>query len=51
MAVVIVGKYSETESPSWEGGSDFAVHKIPSFLRNPEVHKHETFSGHVSVTD
>jgi hypothetical protein len=51
MAVVILRKYSATQRPSWEGGSDRAVHKIPSFLRNLEVHKHETFSGHVSATD
>ena len=49
MAVVILRKYSATQSPAWWSGSDRAVHKIPSFLRTLEVHKHETFSGHVSV--
>jgi len=51
MAVVIRRKHSATQSPYWEGGSDFAVHKIPSFSQNLEVDKHETFSGHVSATD
>lgn len=51
MAVVILSEYSATRSPSWEGGSDCDVHKIPRSLRNLEVHKHETFSGHVNATD
>jgi hypothetical protein len=51
MDVVIPRKYSVTQGASSEGGSDFAVHKIPRFLRNTEAHKHENFSGHDSAID